>query len=132
MHITYTSKISRFYKTGDLAFVDENGDYIFVGRTDDQVQIDGHRIELGEIEKYAKNFSKSNNCVVISFLNEIGIQQVALFIESPNSDKSKIKKELKKHLPSYMVPEIIVLVDKFPLNINGKLDKNALHNLTKE
>jgi D-alanine--poly(phosphoribitol) ligase subunit 1 len=116
----------KYYKTGDLAFIDENGDYMFVARIDDQVQIDGHRVELGEIEKQSRLFSQTFSCVATSFINSLGNTQLALFIESPLISIDEIKLKLKEFLPYYMIPEIILLLDKFPLNSNGKIDKKLL------
>lgn len=119
-------KKNRFYKTGDIAFIDENGDYMFVRRIDDQVQIDGHRVELGEIEKQARLLSQSYSCFATSFINSLGNTQLALFVESPLFSIDEIKLKLKEYLPYYMIPEIIHLMDKFPLNTNGKIDKKVL------
>ena len=40
--------------------------------------------------------------------------------------KIKIKTILKEHIPEYMLPKKIIVIDKFPLNINGKIDRKKL------
>ena len=52
----FKGKEEIFYKTGDLAFQDEEGDFMYAGRLDNQIKIQGFRIELGEIEHFAREF----------------------------------------------------------------------------
>lgn len=116
----------RFYRTGDLCMIDDEGDIMYSGRLDNQVKIQGFRVELGEIEHHARLFLKKNNAVAIAFENNTGNTELALFIESEIININNLLDYLKSKIPSYMVPTKIILENKFPLNENGKLDRNLL------
>lgn len=115
----------RFYRTGDLAIKDEEGDLLYVGRIDSQVQIDGHRIELGEIEHHAGIFTKSK-CVALVAGNEGLINQIVLFVEGDNADELKLIAHLRKTLPGYMIPHKVVFLKQIPLLSSGKTDRQKL------
>jgi D-alanine--poly(phosphoribitol) ligase subunit 1 len=118
-----------FYKTGDLVFRDLDGDYMFVGRLDHQVKIEGYRVELSEIEFYAKKFIEKSNVVVICYSNKCGSAGLGMVIESKVFDTPPLTSYLKDTLPEYMVPTRILFLSKFPLNQNGKIDRKALRSL---
>ena len=56
-----------WYKTGDLVKLDNNSDLIFIGRTDDQLQISGYRVELGEIEYVLRTFAEVDRVVALAY-----------------------------------------------------------------
>ena len=116
----------RFYRSGDLCFQDEDGDFMYCGRIDHQVKIDGYRVELGEIEEHVRSHFDMKNLVVLAFTNQIGNTQLHLFLEGFNGDLSEIKKHLKNTLPDYMQPTNITNLVELPLNNNGKIDRNKL------
>ena len=119
-----TEKI--FYRTGDLALQDDDDDFIFSGRIDNQVKIQGFRVELSEIEHHAREFAKQNQVVAVAYTNKIGNQQIHLFVEDFNGKFEELDNYLKLKLPQYMVPSSISTLKLFPLNINGKVDRKAL------
>jgi amino acid adenylation domain-containing protein len=116
----------RFYRTGDLCRIDEDGDIFYVGRADSQVKVQGFRIELSEIEFHCKAFLKEHNLVTVPFQNKIGNIEIGLVIESAPFDTEDLFEYLKPHLPSYMVPTQVQFERSFPLNINGKTDRKKL------
>ncbi len=115
-----------FYKTGDSAFVDEDGDFMFAGRLDNQIKIQGFRIELGEIEHFARQFTNSANVAAIAFQSKLGTMQIHLFVESPKAALQEMTEFLRKNLPEYMLPTGISFIPAFPLNTNGKIDRKGL------
>jgi len=119
---------TRFYRTGDLAYFDEDGDLIFLGRTDNQIKFHGFRIELSEIEFHARKFTYPSEPVAIFYKNNLGIEQIHLFVEDYKNDLSALKIFLETNLPYYMVPNSISTIELFPLNKNGKIDRKALFN----
>ncbi len=127
--LEYNHKIERFYKTGDLAMVDEDGDHLFCGRIDEQVQIDGFRVEMGEIEKHARDFLKDSNVVAVSFQGTQKTTQIHLFIENARVKMNDLKKYLESKLPVYMLPEKIHNIDIFPKSAGGKINKAELKKL---
>ena len=126
--IIYHNKQITFYKTGDLVYFDDDNDYYFCGRIDNQVQIQGYRVELGEIEYHARIKTKKNYVVAMS-VQKNGIQQLYLFIENYTDSIKELKKFLEDKLPNYMVPQHIINIEQFPVLTSGKIDRNKLKEL---
>ena len=118
----------KYYRTGDLCKIDQAGNYLYLGRIDNQVKINGHRVELEEIEFHARAFCGDKQVVAMVNTSEAGTHFILLFIESETDPKKGLEEHLKKHLPVYMIPKEIITVDVFPLNSNGKTDRKALKN----
>ncbi len=119
---------ARLYRSGDLARYNANGDLEYAGRIDHQVKIRGFRIEMGEIEACLQARDEVREAAVIA---QDGTQLVAYIVASgavaSDADYLQgLKAVLHKSLPGYMVPSHLVLLDKLPLNNNGKLDRKAL------
>ena len=117
----------KLYKTGDLIEYNSDGNIKFIGRSDNQIKLHGYRIELKEIEQ---NILKNKNIQDVLVTKKMDINNksilVAYIIPKNNSfDEIYLYKSLKKTLPQYMIPSIVIL-DKFPLTPNGKIDNNAL------
>ena len=55
-----TKNGKKFYRTGDLCKIDQAGNFLYLGRIDNQVKIDGHRVELEEIEFHTRVFCGDN------------------------------------------------------------------------
>jgi D-alanine--poly(phosphoribitol) ligase subunit 1 len=113
----------RSYRTGDLVEQDSEGDYYYIGRLDQQVQIQGFRVELGEIEEAARRCGVS--AAVAVFNEEPSGGRLSLFVDK-KSCPAGLAQSLEKSLPSYMLPQKILTVDEFPLNANGKIDRKVL------
>jgi amino acid adenylation domain-containing protein/thioester reductase-like protein len=129
------NKPVRLYKTGDLVRLlpDYNIDYL--ARIDRQIKIRGYRVELGAIEAALHKLSFINECVVTSFTvdnNQYLVAYVTCEHEEHLSLQTKIKDELKKTLPLYMVPHAIVVLDKIPLTITGKVNFHKLPSFNRE
>jgi amino acid adenylation domain-containing protein len=115
-----------FYHTGDLVFEDENGDFMYCGRIDHQVQVQGHRVELGEIEYHAKREVHPRNAVAIAKPNPSGSTEIILFVETIPERVPKVAACLQSALPYYMQPVKIIPLNAIPLNANGKTDRKKL------
>ncbi len=112
-----------FYRTGDLVRLDNNGLIHYLGRKDHQVKLHGQRIELGEIERCLLDYSSHiTNCVVIKW-NE---DHLVAYIECKEKNEEALREHCRCHLPSFMIPSMFIIVDEFPLNANGKLDRKHL------
>ena len=124
----HNEKISleAIYKTGDLAYWTQNGTLSFVGRNDSQIKFKGHRIELNEINSTLKNISNiTNSYTMIRKVNNI--DSICSFITTSESvNLEDIYNYLKKNLPYYMIPSHIIVLESFPLTLNGKIDKKFL------
>ncbi len=116
----------RIYKTGDLAKWDQNGDILFLGRSDRQVKIRGYRIELGEIEACLRNHTSIVEAAVL--LKEVGSDSylTCYYSTSKKISEEQLRDYLKNSLPEYMFPHYFVSMDHFPLTTSGKVDRNAL------
>ncbi len=118
---------SRLYKTGDLARYLADGNIEFLGRMDDQVKIRGFRIELGEIETVLNQYPDVKACAVLAREDTPGDRRlIAYVVGHYDLASSKLRAFLNDKLPEYMLPATFVVLDKFPLTANGKLDRNAL------
>jgi len=114
-----------YYKTGDIVRIDQNEVIHYLGRKDNQVQIRGYRVELGELESLITNITK-NRVVAIGWPVKDGLTEgVVAFVEG-SVDINLVLSQCKENLPEYMVPSNIICVSPFPLNINGKTDRNQL------
>jgi amino acid adenylation domain-containing protein len=122
-------KLSRLYKTGDLARYLPDGNIEFLGRIDHQVKVRGFRIELGEIEAVLSQYPRVREAVVAAREDEQGSQRlVAYTVFEPEQTPTitELRRFLEKKLPSYMVPSAFVPLDALPLTPNGKVDRKAL------
>lgn len=116
----------RLYKTGDLVKLNDDGNIEYIGRNDFQVKIRGFRVELGEIEKNILAFKNMQQVIVLyKDLNDTK-SLVAYFIADELVSIKELKSYLENLLPQYMVPNFYVQLDEFKLNINGKIDRQAL------
>ncbi|NVO08528.1 MAG: AMP-binding protein [Bacteroidales bacterium] len=116
----------RFYRTGDIVFIDNENTYFYVGRKDTQVKIQGHRVELGDVEKNARDITKTEKTIAIALKNSMGNYYIHLFVQGNNILKAEIIEFLKGRIPYYMIPSKVTFLEIIPLNANGKVDKIAL------
>ncbi|MBM9839678.1 amino acid adenylation domain-containing protein, partial [Rhodococcus hoagii] len=112
----------RMYRTGDLVRWNRFGELEYVGRGDFQVKLRGQRIELGEIEAALVELAG----VVHAVVSVRGDRLVAYVVADEAFDADRAKSELSRTLTSYMVPATFVVLEKFPVNASGKVDRNAL------
>ncbi len=122
---------ARMYRTGDLARWGPDGNVEFLGRADFQVKIRGLRIELGEIESVLERHPFVGQCIVVARRVAGGMDaQLLAYVTATTPVDANFSDELRAHaieqLPSYMVPNRFVVLDRFPLNSNGKADRKAL------
>lgn len=120
------------YRTGDLVFEKDKLLY-YVSRKDFQIKYNGFRIELDDIANNLNKIKFINGSVVSPVYREDRIQYLVAFVVlsehlemSGIKIKTCIKNELKKLVPSYMIPKKIIIVEQFPLNTNGKVDRKKL------
>ncbi len=116
----------RLYKTGDLARRLEDGNIEYLGRIDHQVKIRGFRIELGEIENVILQYPGIRNTVVIARDAHGDKQLIAYFLSDNPIDNKGLIGWMGTKLPDYMVPRLLMRLEKIPLTSNGKIDTKAL------
>jgi amino acid adenylation domain-containing protein len=120
----------RLYRTGDLACWRADGSLEFLGRLDSQVKLRGQRIELGEIEAALRALPGVRDAAANVREDRPGDKRLVGYVTGDNPaalpDQQAARTELKKTLPDYMVPPVLVTLDKLPLTPSGKLDRKAL------
>ncbi|WP_442789887.1 amino acid adenylation domain-containing protein [Nocardia sp. CDC160] len=118
----------RLYRTGDLVKWTAEGELEYLGRTDFQVKLRGLRIELGEIEAALLAQPGVAQSVVVVRADAHTGDQLVGYVASTDAEVTAdtLKSALAQALPAYMVPTAIVVLDEFPLNASGKLDRKAL------
>ena len=130
----FSSTGGRLYRTGDLVRLGSDGLVEYIGRADQQVKIRGFRIELGEIESRLQAHADVDEAVVIAVDLHGGRQLVGYLVSKQAAADSQaqhllreaVKADAHRHLPDYMVPTHLVLLQSLPLMGNGKLDRRAL------
>ncbi len=116
------------YRTGDLVRWLDDGNLDYIGRMDNQVKIDEFRIELYEIENIINNITEIKSVVCISRTNDDGDMYICAYYVIDEEDSGKINERtireyLNEHLPPYMIPTIIMRIDKIPVTPIGKVNK---------
>jgi amino acid adenylation domain-containing protein len=119
------------YRTGDRALYWPDGNIEFLGREDDQVKIGGYRIELGDISNRLKSCDSVREALVILNKENEKTQLTAYFTLAEGvlisvDLISCVREQLNAQLPQYMWPEHFIVLEKFPLSRNGKVDRKAL------
>lgn len=113
------------YRTGDLVYVNDKQEIIFVGRKDSQIKHMGYRIELGEIENTILGLDQVDNVAVL--YDDVKKEIVAFVITKENTNV--LRKSLLNSLPKYMIPMRWEVMEQFPLNANGKINRLELKKL---
>jgi amino acid adenylation domain-containing protein len=116
------------YRTGDLVRAPVGDEpLLYVGRIDHQIKVNGYRVELGEVEAALREASGAGEVVALGWpRTESGASGVAAFVQGASVDAEALRDALAATLPYYMVPRTITAIEQFPLNANGKYDRNAL------
>jgi amino acid adenylation domain-containing protein len=120
---------ARMYRTGDLGRWRADGVLEYAGRSDHQVKLRGFRIELGEIETVIREHAEISDAVAVVREDSPGDQMlVAYFSLKPGSQvsQSDVVLQIKKKLPDYMVPSVVMELPSLPATSNGKIDRKAL------
>jgi amino acid adenylation domain-containing protein len=125
---------TRWYLTGDSAYLDEHGLFHCLGRIDNQVKVMGHRVELEEIEAHLRAVCKTEAVAAVAWPvvdgNPAGI---VAFISGAVVDPAvDVREAMKNRVPVYMVPNRVHAIDALPLSTNGKVDRNGLRTLLDE
>jgi 3-hydroxy-4-methylanthranilate adenylyltransferase len=119
----------RLLRTGDLAKRTEQGEIVLAGRTDQMLKVRGFRVEPRHVEVTAETFPGVQRAVAQAVPSGGAADQLALWcVLKPGHDFSErdLTEHLRRRLPDYMVPSMVLLLETFPLNANGKIDRKEL------
>jgi amino acid adenylation domain-containing protein len=122
---------ARMYRTGDLARWSRGagkGPVVeYCGRIDAQVKIRGFRIEPSEIEARLREIAGIRDAVVVTHSGPDGDKSLVAYLAGDAGlDSTTVRKACKECLPYYMVPADFVVLERLPLNANGKVDRASL------
>ncbi|MEJ0023353.1 MAG: AMP-binding protein [Alphaproteobacteria bacterium] len=118
----------RLYRTGDLGRMLENGEIAFIGRNDTQVKVRGARVELGEVEAVLAQDSNVAQCAVVTQSDASGADRLVAYVVASGAKATPqgLRRRLTERLPDYMIPDLVVIRERFPLTPNGKIDRGLL------
>ncbi|MEU5958579.1 amino acid adenylation domain-containing protein [Streptomyces sp. NPDC047525] len=129
----------RMYRTGDLALWDKNGQLKIVGRADSQVKVNGIRVEPTEIEMVLAQHPAVRQAVVTARKDHTGTTRLVGYVVlagaagggdvdilQAHASTADLRRFLAGRLPDYMVPAVLIMLDRLPWTTTGKLDQDAL------
>ena len=117
------------YRTGDIGLWSADGTLLHRGRADQQVKIRGFRIETGEVESALSAHPSVRQAVVIAREAQPGDQRLVAYVlyeDGEDLTASEARRHLRRSLPDFMIPSIVVALASLPLTPNGKIDRGAL------
>ncbi|HYQ72620.1 MAG TPA: thioester reductase, partial [Gammaproteobacteria bacterium] len=126
--LTPPGKDALYYRTGDLVRqTGPDGPLLYLGRIDQQIKIRGNRVELGEIEAVLRDAAGVDQAVAVGWpVTASGADGIVAFLGARDVDLDAVRSTATRKLPGYMMPREFRLLDTFPLNPNGKVDRKAL------
>lgn len=124
---------ARLYASGDRAKFDKDGRISFLGRRDGQFKIRGFRVELAEIDKGLRDHPAVSDALAFVLREDGEVKSISTAIIPTDPARPPAPADLRAHLermlPGYMIPSRYVVLDRFPLNNSGKVDRKALATL---
>jgi len=115
------------YRTGDLVTVDEEGNYVFLGRRDGMVKTRGYRVELGEVEAALYTHPAIREAVVLPIPDELlGSRLQAIISVEGGLSRQDVIEHCRRLLPRYMVPDVVEFCEALPRTSTGKVDRARL------
>ncbi len=120
--------VDRVYRTGDRVRMLDDGTLEFLGRLDDQVKISGVRIEPAEVEAALERDPAVRSAVVTAPRSADGGVRLVAYVLAAGvvPDTDALLSAVRAWLPEQAVPSAVRIVDSFPLDANGKVDRAAL------
>ena len=130
--LTHTAFVSalpiagRQYKTGDRVRWLQDGNLEFLGRMDFQIKLNGQRIETGEIEAVLRQAAGVQEALVLVDQTPAGMARLVAYVVPADVEREVLINVCQSQLPGYMVPSVVVALEEWPLNANGKVDRKLL------
>src|SRR3569833_785544 len=113
------------YKTGDRGYWTEDGQIVLLGRRDREIKLRGYRLDMGDLEIRIARAYPSLQAVAVTRRDD----QLLAVVQPRDTDMADLRDELRKALPQYAMPHIIVAVDRLPVTGAGKVDYTAVSDL---
>nr|CBL93718.1 NRPS didomain PCP-C [Streptomyces sp. L-49973] len=117
----------RAFRTGDFGRWNDQGELVFLGRRDNQIQIHGNRVELGEVEAALSALPGIVAATVLPVTASSGPPTIAaVYTADQELPPADVRGQLELRLPGYMVPGRILRLDELPVTLHGKIDRAAI------
>lgn len=116
----------RLYCTGDWVTLDEDGNFLFLGRRDDMVKTGGYRVELGEIESALFAHAAVCDAVAVALPDDVLGNRIRAFVVADGISEQEIRSHCASLLPRYMVPEAVEFREALPRTATDKIDRPRL------
>jgi amino acid adenylation domain-containing protein len=117
------------YRTGDLVTLDEDGNYVYLGRQDGMVKTRGYRVELGEVEAALHGHPAIHEAVVLPVPDELLGSRLRAVISADGAGgltREEVLDHCRRRLPGYMVPDMVEFCEALPRTSTGKVDRARL------
>lgn len=115
------------YRTGDLVIEQQNGDYMFLGRSDNQIKSRGYRIELGDIESAIYAHADVVECAAIAVPDTLIGNRIKSFVVAHNNlEQNELVQFIGEKIPEYMIPHEFEFREELPKTSTGKIDRQQL------
>ncbi|MHB9796209.1 non-ribosomal peptide synthase/polyketide synthase [Pseudomonas sp. MT3] len=116
----------RLYRSGDRVRLNRRGAVEFLGRVDDQVKIRGYRVEPGELAQALKRLPGVRDAVALAERDKDGPLRLLAWAVAEGQSVESLREGLAAAVPEYLLPAQLTLLERLPLNANGKVDRQAL------
>ena len=118
---------ARLYDSGDRGKLNADGSLIYLGRTDNQIQINGQRVDCTEVEKTIAAMDSVEQVVAV-LQGQSDEPMFVAYVVTGNESlmEAEVREHARSHLPHYMVPARFKMLRELPLLPSGKLDRAAL------
>jgi long-chain acyl-CoA synthetase len=123
--------IEGWINTGDIGYLDEEGDLYIVAREDDMIIRSGHNVYPDHIENIIKNSLLVEDCIVFGVPDDIGGHRIICYyctkrdntVEDENEVQAKIREFCSRYLAAYEIPQEFYSVEVMPSTAYGKISK---------
>lgn len=116
-----------WYLTGDLAYLDSDGTFHHLGRTDNQVKVSGYRVELDDIEAHLREVCGVDSVAAVPWpITNGSAGGIVVFVAGGALTSADIREKMQSRVPKYMVPSEVRFLPRLPLSMNGKTDRKSL------
>jgi acyl-CoA synthetase (AMP-forming)/AMP-acid ligase II len=122
----------RWYRTGDQVRRTKEHGLVHLGRIDEQVKINGYRVELTELERVVERCVPGASCGAVVVSASGGLAALGAFVAGAPDRVATLRATLARELPAYMLPAHIWPIPELPVNQNGKIDRTALRELSRQ
>jgi acetyl-CoA synthetase len=132
---TYWSRFPGRYFAGDGARVDEDGDYWFLGRVDDVMNVSGHRVSTAEVESALVAHPTVAEAAVIGATDAMTGQSIVAYVvlrdgRSPSTEHGEtLRTFVKTKIGAIARPKTVIFVPDVPKTRSGKIMRRLLRDV---